>query len=49
MTGDEGLSVFQAWSSGGFSAEQVRRLYGQHVLEAFVANQLMLEAGTQKG
>ena len=49
MTGVEGQSVFNAWSSGGFTSEQVQRLYGQHVLEAFVAIQLVLETGTQKG
>ena len=49
MTGDEGQSVFDAWSSGGFTSEQVQRLYGQHVLEAFIATQLVLETGTQKG
>ena len=47
MTGDEGLNVFRAWSSGGFSAEQILRLHGTHVMEAFVANQLVLETGTQ--
>ena len=45
MTGEEGHSVFQAWASGGFTAEQILRLYGNHVMEAFLANQLVLEAG----
>ena len=34
MLNEEGGSVFAAWSSGGFSAEQIQRLYGDHVLEA---------------
>ena len=45
MTGDEGQSVFRAWALGGFTSEQILRLYGQHVMEAFVANQMVLEAG----
>ena len=49
MLGEEGLSVFRAWASGGFSAEQIQRLYGSHVLEAFLANRLMLEAGDTSG
>ena len=45
MTGQEGHSVFQAWCSGGFTSEQIQRLYGQPVLEAFIANKLVMEAG----
>ena len=45
MTGPEGQSVFQAWCSGGFTSEQIQRLYGQSVLEAFIANHLVIEAG----
>ena len=42
MLGDEGVSVFKAWRTNGFTSEQVERLYGKAVLEAFEANQLML-------
>ena len=42
MLGDEGTSVFRAWRTNGFTSEQVERLYGKAVLEAFEANQLML-------
>ena len=49
MTSEEGLSVYRAWSSGGFSAEQVQRLYGSPVMEAFLANKLVLEGGNSSG
>ena len=42
MLGEEGTSVFRAWSTKGFTSEQVERLYGPAVLEAFEATQLML-------
>ena len=44
MSGEEGLSVFQAWCSGGFTSEQISRLYGEAVLETFLANRLDMEA-----
>ena len=45
MTSEEGLSVYRAWSFGGFSAEQVQR----PVMEAFMANKLVLEGGNSSG
>ena len=49
MTGEKGLSVFRAWASGGFTTEQILRLYGQHVMEAFVANQIVMETDQESG
>ena len=46
MNSEEGLSVFQAWNAGGFTSDQIRRLYGEHVLEACLANRLVLETGS---
>ena len=46
MASEEGLSVFRAWSTGGFTSDQIRRLYGEHVLEACLANSLVLENGS---
>ena len=41
LMSSEGASVYQAWSAQGFSNEQIRDLYGEHVLESFIAHRLM--------
>ena len=46
MASEEGLSVFRAWSTGGYTSDQIRRLYGEHVLEACLANHLVVETGS---
>ena len=48
MSGEEGRSVFQAWRAGGFTTEQITRLYGEHVLEAFWANALVMDTGASQ-
>ena len=37
----EGTSVFGAWKTGGFQDQQIRELYGERVLESFIAHRLM--------
>ena len=41
MQSVEGMSVFRAWQTGGFTDLQVRQLYGAQLLEAFIAHSVM--------
>ena len=45
LVSSEGTSVYEAWTTQGFSDQQIRDLYGDHVLESFIAHRLMLSQG----
>ena len=45
LVSSEGTSVYEAWTAQGFSDQQIRDLYGDHVLESFIAHRLMLSQG----
>ena len=47
LVSSEGTSVYQAWSAQGFSNDQIRDLYGEHVLESFIAHRLMMSQGAE--